>query len=154
MPCRCTGKWIGQLTPWEWDGPWWPERPFWPWPSAPLHPLACWECTDIVLMQVLSSTDEVIANVTRSIDLTDMIFCAHVQLWCKIWRGRWCGRPTMSYIQMISRESGVVVFHAKWHVRDVEKVMVPWRKKMRIIIFCYKMGCGKTPHKLKDGRHW
>jgi hypothetical protein len=47
------------------------------------------------------------------INLTEMICCAHVQLGLKIWRRRWCGRPTMSYIKMISWKSEVVLFHAK-----------------------------------------
>ena len=42
--------------------------------SAPHHPLTCWEWADMVLMQVLSDRDEVIANVTQALDGKEMIF--------------------------------------------------------------------------------
>jgi hypothetical protein len=54
----------------------------------------------------------------------------------------------MSYINMISQKSGVVVFHTKMTCKRGGKVMVPWRKKTRVNIFCYKMGCLNTPLKL------
>jgi hypothetical protein len=42
-----------------------------------------------------------------------MFFRVTLQLQSEIWSGRWCQRPVMSYIKMISRRKGIEVFSIK-----------------------------------------